>query len=99
MSSKSYPLRIPENLIKLAEARAREEKTDRTTALRQLIYAGAEEYVVRLLDQGRISVSRAAELLDSSVHRVYFLARERGVDTGSTLEENEQATRTARDLL
>ncbi len=99
MSGRSYPLRIPENLIELAEARAREEKTDRATALRQLIYAGAEGYVLRLLEQERISVSRAAELLDSSVHHIHLLIREHGIETGSTLEEHEQAAQTARRLL
>ncbi len=99
MSSRSYPLRIPDNLIELAEARAREERTDRATALRQLMYAGAENYVVELLKRGRITASRAAELLDSSVHRVHELARERGVETGSTPEEHRRSTQVARKLL
>jgi hypothetical protein len=46
----------------LAEAKSRSERTDRSTALRQLVYAGAEAYVVELLDQGRISSGKAAEL-------------------------------------
>ncbi|MDQ3969351.1 MAG: hypothetical protein M3275_13270 [Thermoproteota archaeon] len=99
MSSRSYPLRIPDNLIELAEARAREERTDRATALRQLLYTGAEDYVVELLKRERITVSRAAELLDSSVHRVQRLVRERGVETGSTPEEYERSVRIARELL
>ena len=99
MSSRSYPLRIPESLILLATAKAEEEHTDRTTALRQLMYAGAEDYVLGLLAEGRISVSRAAELLDYSVHRIHRLARERGVETGADIEHYEQATRTADELL
>lgn len=99
MSSKSYPLRIPESLILLAEAKAGEEHTDRTTALRQLMYAGAEDYVLGLLAEGRISVSRAAELLDYSVHRIHRLARERGVETAADAEQHERAARTAEELL
>ena len=99
MSSRSYPLRIPDNLIELAEARAKEERTDRATALRQLLYAGAEDYVVELLKREQITLSRAAELLDSSVHRVHRLARERGIETGSTPEEYERSVRVARELL
>ena len=99
MSSKSYPLRIPDNLIELAEAKAAEDRTDRATALRRLLYAGAEEHVMELLKQERISISRAAELLDSSVHRVHRLVRERGVETGSTTEQHERSARLARDLL
>lgn len=96
---RAYPLRIPEKVIELAEAKAREERTDRATALRRLIYAGAEDYVVGLLAQERISASRAAELLDVSVHRVHRLARDRGVETGATVEDHERGSEAARILL
>ena len=75
------------NLIELAEAKSHSERTDRSTALRQLLYAGAEEYVVELLDQGRISSGKAAELLDTTVHRVHELTRECGVEIGANVEE------------
>jgi hypothetical protein len=84
---RSYPLRVPENLLELAEAKSRSERTDRSTALRQLLYAGAEDYVVELLDQGRISSGKAAELLDTTVHRVHELARERGVEIGAGVDD------------
>lgn len=41
-ATRPYPLRIPEEHLGLAEARSRDEKTDRPTALRQLLYAGAK---------------------------------------------------------
>lgn len=97
--NKPYPLRIPQKVIELAEAKAREERTDRATALRGLIYAGAEDYVVGLLAQERLSVSRAAELLDVSVHRMHLLAREKGTQMGATVEDHEQGLETARKLL
>lgn len=99
MSSRSYPLRIPDNLIELAEAKAREDRADRATVLRQLMYTGAEEYVAGLLAEGRISVSKAAELLDCSVYRVRLLIRERGLETGPTSEEHARALETAKNLL
>jgi predicted HTH domain antitoxin len=86
-STRPYPLRVPENLMELAEAKSRSERTDRSTALRQLLYAGAEDYVVELLDQGRISSGKAAELLDTTVHRVHELARERGVEIGAGVDD------------
>ncbi len=97
--NKSYPLRIPEKVVELAEAKAREERTDRATALRRMIYAGAEDYVVELLAQESISASRAAELLDVSVHRVHRLARERGVEASSTVEDHKRGSEAARKLL
>lgn len=45
MTNVAYPLRVPEKIIELAELRSREEYVDKATALRQLIYLGAEDYV------------------------------------------------------
>lgn len=61
--TRPYPLRIPQNLMELADAKSRTERTDRSTALRQLLYVGAEEYVLELLSEGRISTGRAADIL------------------------------------
>ena len=94
-----YPQRIPEGLMELAEAKARTERTDRSTALKQLLYAGAEGYVLDLLGEGRISASRAADVLAVSVLRVHELAREQRVEIGATGEDYRRSTETARDLL
>ena len=86
-------------LMELAEAKARTERTDRSTALRQLLYAGAEGYVLDLLGEGRISASRAADVLGVSVLRVHELAREQRVEIRATGEDYRRSTETARDLL
>jgi predicted HTH domain antitoxin len=85
--------------MELAEAKSRTERTDRSTALRQLLYAGAEDYVVGLLDQGHISSGKAAELLDTTVHRVHELAIERGVEIGASVEDYRRSRKSAVDLL
>lgn len=99
MASKPYPLRIPENLLSLVDSKAREDRTDRSTALRQLLYAGAEDYVIELLKRGRISASRAAELLDVSLYKVHELIRERGAEAASGSEEHDRGRKTAGRLL
>lgn len=68
MKSKVVPLRIPENLDALADLSAQEEHTDKATALRQWLHRGAALYVVKLVAEGRISIGRAAELLDVTVY-------------------------------
>jgi predicted HTH domain antitoxin len=98
-ATRPYPLRIPENLLELAEAKSREERTDRSTALRQLLYAGAEEYVLELLSEGRISAGRAAGILEVSVHRVHRIAEEHGVEIGATIEEYRRSKKDVADLL
>lgn len=98
-ATRPYPLRIPEGLMELAEAKSRTERTDRSTALRQLLYAGAESYVMDLLAEGRISAGRAAEVLGVSVHRVHDLAREHRVEIGAAGEDYRRSREAARGLL
>ena len=85
--------------MELAEAKSRSERTDRSTALRQLLYAGAEDCVVELLDQGHISSGKAAELLDTTVHRIHELAIERGIEIGAGVEEYRRSRESAAGLL
>lgn len=98
-AKKPYPLRIPEGLIELAEAKARTERTDRSTALRQLLYAGAEGYVMELLDTGRISAGRAAEVLGVSVHRVHELVEKHRIQAGPDLGDYRRSREATRGLL
>ncbi|MEJ7842847.1 MAG: hypothetical protein WKF95_13880 [Rubrobacter sp.] len=98
-ATRPYPLRIPENLMELAEAKSRSERVDRSTALRQLLYAGAEEYVLELLSEGRLSSGRAADILDVSVHRIHELARKHDLRIGATLEDYQRSKGSARELL
>lgn len=91
MKTTPYPVRLPRRLLELADLRAAEEQVDRSTALRQLLHVGAVGYVLELLGKGRISLSKAAELLDSSPLAVIDKARERGVELGTGLDEYRAA--------
>ncbi len=99
MGTEPYPLRIPTNLLKLAEARSSEEHIDKSTALRQLMYKGAEDYILDLISRGRISVSRGAELLDTSLHEIYRLAKKKRVEIGATLDQYEKGEKTAEEVI
>jgi predicted HTH domain antitoxin len=98
-TTRPYPLRIPQSLMELADAKSRAERTDRSTALRQLLYTGAEEYVLELLSEGRISTTRAADILDVSVHRMHELAQKHGLKLGATLEDHRRSVEEARELI
>jgi len=91
MKTTPYPVRLPRRLLELADLRAAEEQVDRSTALRQLLHVGAVGYMLELLGKGRISLSKAAELLDSSPLAVIDKARERGVELGAGLDEYRAA--------
>jgi hypothetical protein len=98
MSHRPYPLRIPEGVLQLAELRSKEEHTDKTTTLRQWLHASAEEYALKRLAEGRLTVSQTAELLDMSVYDVQRKAQDLGLELGATAEQYRYAAETARQL-
>ncbi len=63
--------RIPDGLEKELNEFMREEKLERSVALRKLIYVGIDEWnkkrAVNLLVEGKISFSAAAELANMNV--------------------------------
>ena len=99
LDSEPYSLRIPKGLLFLVDSKAKEDRTDRSTALRQLLYAGAEDYVIELLKRERMSGSRAAELLGVSAYRVQELAREHDVHAASGAEDHRRGREAACRLL
>lgn len=98
MNNRPYPLRIPEGLLQLAELQSKEERTDKATALRQWLYASAEEYALQRLSEGRLTLSQTAKLLDMSVYDVQRKAQERGLELGATADQYQNALETARQL-
>ncbi|MDO8689796.1 MAG: hypothetical protein Q7R39_07255 [Dehalococcoidia bacterium] len=96
--SKVVPLRIPENLDDLAALSAHEQHTDKATALRQWIHQGAEGYVLRLVAEGRVSIERAAELLDLTIYDLYPLAETHKIELGATVEQRQQSRALATKL-
>lgn len=95
MEAVSYPLRIPKNVIELANLRTTEEHVDKSTALRQRLYLGARDYVMELYQKGRISLSKAAELLDVSTFDVLRLAKEHA---GATEDQLRHSRKTAKSV-
>lgn len=84
MKSKVIRLRVPANLDELAALSAQEQHTDKATAFRQWLHRGEAEYVVKLVAEGRISVGRAAELLDVTVYDIHRMAETQGIELGAT---------------
>lgn len=99
MTTVSYPLRIPEEIMGVAKLRAKEEYVDNSTALRQMLHVGAEEYVLGLVEKGRITTGRAAELLKIPIQDIYELAKKHGVRLGANLEQIKESEKTLKMLL
>ena len=85
------PLRIEEDILKLAEARSKDEHTNRTTAIKQFLYSGAEEYLLKLCSQGRVSIGKAAEILHKSIYDLQESARQKGIELGITSEQYQKS--------
>lgn len=96
MKTMPYPVRLPRHMLELADLRAEDERVDRSTALRQLMHAGAVTYVLELLGKKRISLSRAAELLGCSTLAIVQKAHERGIVLGATVEQYAKAKASVR---
>lgn len=85
------PLRIPEHLDEIAALSAETEHTDKATALRKWLYEGASQYVLEQVSEGRLSMTRGAELLGISVLELYDRAFDSGLEFGATNEQIEQS--------
>lgn len=99
MTTVSYPLRISDEIMALASLRSKEEYVDKTTALKQFLSTGAEEYVLGLVSKGRISVGKAAELLDKPVYDIQSIARKHGIEVGPTSDQMKRSEGTLKGLL
>lgn len=99
MTTVSYPLRISDEIMALASLRSKDEYVDKTTALKQFLSTGAEEYVLGLVSKWRISIGKAAELLDKPVYDIQSIARKHGIDVGPTLDQMKNSEGTLKRLL
>lgn len=90
---------IPPNLDEALRLRVEREHVDEETAARELLYQGVEDYVLDLYGEGEISLSKAAELLDTSVHDILRKSRKRGIKPTATEEQVRRSRETAEELL
>ena len=91
MKTIAYPLRIPKEIIELSRLKAQEQRLDQSTALRQLLYIGAEEYALSLVAEGRISIGKASEMLNTTVYDMQIIAKKHGIELGPTKEQAEKS--------
>ncbi len=99
MSSVAIPLRIPEKILAVSRLRAEEEHVDQATALRQFLYIGVEECVVQLVAAGRISIGKAAELLNTSHYDLYLVAQKHGITLSASVGQAKKSRMHLQKLL
>ena len=99
MTTLSYPLRIDQRIMPLVDLKAKDEYTDKSTALRKLLYQGVQDYVLDLYVDGRLSIGRVAELLDKSIYDIHKLIQKKDIKVGHSAEIYKKSRETARKLL
>lgn len=55
--------------------------------------------MLELISEGRLTVSRGAEILDESVHEIYRLAQKRNIEIGTTEKHYEKGSETAEEVI
>jgi len=97
LDKSKIPFIIPTDLIvRLYELKVISK--DKSTALRQFMYKGAQDYVLELYNNGRISLSKAAQLLDTSTFEIVMLAHEQILTSGATESQQKKSRGTAQEL-
>lgn len=94
-----YPLKLKEEIMPIIELKSREEHTNKAIVLKQLIYHSLEEYVVTLCARGRLSVGKAAEILDVSIYDVHRIAQEKGIKLTAAPEQLQKSRKAAENVL
>ena len=66
----SITIDVPKNIENILDLRSREEHIDRVSVLKQMLWDGAESYLVNQYSGGKISKGKLAELLNLDIYDV-----------------------------
>jgi hypothetical protein len=84
-------LRLPPELLKAIRYRARRERLDESTAIRQLIALGATEYATRLYRDGKVTLNEAADVAGLNPREMIEALWDHGVKGNVTMDQQRKA--------
>lgn len=84
-------VRLSKNLARAILHRVRTEKIDESTAIRQLLALGIEEYAVKLYREGRVTLGEASILADVSLREMIEILLAHGVKGNIRLDQQRKA--------
>jgi len=83
MTDATVSARVSKDVVEEIERIIKEEKLEKSAAIRKLIYTGLEQYkkekAVDLLRRGRVSYQKAAEIAGLNIWEFADVLREKGV--------------------
>jgi hypothetical protein len=96
--NRAVSLRVPEPLLEMASKLSEDQHTDRSKVLLEWLYQGAEDAVIELLEQGKISKGYAVKVLGTTYHELNDLLEARGIRSSLSDEQVKESSETARLL-
>ena len=94
-----YSLKLKDEILPLIELKSMEERTNKAIVLKQFLYKGLENYVIDLVSKGRLSVGKAAEILEISIYDVQEIAKSRGLKLSATMEQRQSSKGNIRRII
>jgi len=92
--------RLDKNIMNMVEETAREENIDKTKALKELIFLGRREYLIKkylnLYREGRCSIDKSAEKVGITVNEMMKEVSNAGIKSEETIEEYKEGLRLLR---
>jgi len=86
-----YPMKLKEEIIPIIELKSKEDHTNKAIVLKQLIYKGLEDYVLDLVAKGRLTIGKAAEILDVSIYGMHEMAKSRNIKLSASSEQRQKS--------
>ena len=86
-----YPMKLKEEIIPIIELKSKEDHTNKAIVLKQLIYKGLEDYVLDLVAKGRLTIGKAAEILDVSIYGMHEMAKSRNIKLSASPEQRQKS--------
>lgn len=93
-----YPMKLKDEIMPLIELKSKEEHTNKSIVLKQLLYKGLEDYIITLVSRGRLSIGKAAEILDLSIYDIHEIAKSKGLKLSATREQRQKGKELIRAL-
>ncbi len=86
-----YPMKIKEEIMPIIELKSKEERTNKAIVLKQLLYKGIEDYILSLIAKGRLTVGKAAEIMDVSIYNIHEMAKAKGIKLSASIEQRHKS--------
>ena len=93
------PVRLSEKLKPLIDLKSKEEHLSKSVIIRKFVYDKLEDYALDLCDRGRLSIGKAAELLDTTIYDLQEKAREKGIVLSAAEDAHEESRKTVDNLV